>query len=113
MRRRELEQRLRAAERRLHGPPYAAMRQAWLESGRWPPGNLRRTLLEHEEVLAEMALANLGDGAQPFGNYQPPAGQLDEARARLAAIQAAQRGDPAAESTVLELARQRAARGPW
>lgn len=113
MRRRELEQRLRAAERRLHGPPYAAMRQAWLESGRWPPGNLRRTLLEHECVLAEMALANLGNGLPPLGNYEPPQEQLAHARMRHAAVLAAQRGDPDAESTVLELARQRAARGPW
>ena len=107
MRGREIERRLRAAERRIGAQPFQLARAQWIETGRWPGGRIGAALLDLEQVLAEMHAATIGLGRAPFQGHQADAATHDAAAVRLRAVESAKRGDPDAVEYLRALARER------
>jgi hypothetical protein len=107
MRNRDLERRLRAAERKAGSQPFQLARSKWIETGRWPGGRIGSVILDLEQTLAELHAATIGLGRSPFQGHEIDAEVHDAASIRLRAVQCAKKGDAEAIEYLRTLARER------
>jgi hypothetical protein len=107
MRHRELLHQLRRAEQRAGAMPFMNTRKAWLDTGRPPLGKAASQLLDHEQLLAELAGAQVSHDIEE--HWPQDRERVAAVRLRLAAVAAARHGDASAWETLHRLAVDREA----